>query len=251
MWTIANGGESGVGRETARSRDCETARKRMAGPVVRQKPIADNPSPHENADSRSRSHRRLVLRLQVLPADRSVGTQRSLRCRLLGLSPIGPRSAGFHTVRRNTVSGIAAWTKVVALLPPTGNRVHSRGVAARFRAVLGATGRPFPSVRCCLGAELLRLPIRLRGPRCFSTYTLHDCARLSIGSSGQFCDSCEIGAMATNGGAPREWARPVSGHLGRNFDERGVERSGLAHAPSSGRESGQGQRHGLCVERMT
>ena len=154
-----------------------------------QRPMA---GANENADSRLRSHRRLVLRLQALPADRSVGTQRSDRCRLLGHSSIGPRTVGFHTVCRNTVSSIAAWTSV-------------RGIAAadwqprpsprRFRTVPGGPGSHRSAVSTCPvlpGAELLRLPIRLRGPRCFSTYTLHDCASLSIGWSWQFWNCCEI-----------------------------------------------------------
>jgi len=66
-----------------------------------------------------------------------------------------------------------------AVLPPSTGSVPG----SRRSAVSGESN-------FCLASGLLRLHVRLRGPRCFSTYTLYDCVWMSIGWGEQFSTQC-------------------------------------------------------------
>src|SRR5215211_4203824 len=65
-----------------------------------------------------------------------------------------------------------------AVLPPSTGSVPG----SRRSAVAGEPN-------FCLASGLLRPPLRLRGPRCFSTYTLYDCVWLSIGRGKQIFET--------------------------------------------------------------
>lgn len=98
--------------------------------------------------------------------------------RLLGRSSIGRSAPGVRARADCRVRGIAAANLnrlPLPALPPRRN-----GPGNRRSAVAGE------SDFLALASGLLRLPCRLRGPRCFSTYTLAYCAEMSIGWAGQF-----------------------------------------------------------------
>ena len=139
---------------------------------------------NRNADSRLRSHRRSVLRPQWRPADTSVRTPvTGSPHRLLGRSPIEALASRCscaacrafrpqHCCRKPGPSP-HWWPK-----PPKTN-----GVATATGSVPpGVVGQPLlASPTSALASGLLRPPLRLRGPRCFSTYTLHHRDTLSRG----------------------------------------------------------------------
>ena len=94
-------------------------------------------------------------------SDRALDT----RCSCAGCRWLGPR----HCCHRPlTVTDVRCCHRHVETIP-----------GSRRSAVAG-------EFDFCLASGLLRSPVRLRGPRCFSTYTLSDCVRMSIGSRTQF-----------------------------------------------------------------
>src|SRR5829696_6795482 len=74
-----------------------------------------------------------------------------------------------------------------ALLPPTTDRHPVRCCHRHVETIPGSRRSAVAGeLDFCLASGLLRSPFRLRGPRCFSTYTLSDCVWMSIGPRKQF-----------------------------------------------------------------
>ena len=122
---------------------------------------------HRNADSSLRSRRRFVLKPHWLPADRSVGSRRP-ECR-------ADCSAALRSsARPPELAYRLPMARSAALLPPTTDHHRCAALPQPTGSVPGSrrsavAGEP----DFCLSAGLLRPPVRLRGPRCFSTYTLY------------------------------------------------------------------------------